>query len=214
MASLIRYDSEALHGGVTQEVRASRLRAFDRAELRVLVATNVAARGLDVVGLEAIVNYELPRSTSDYTHRVGRTGRAGRVGVAVSFVASTGAGNEEHFALIERRHAMRVPREVLPGFVPKEVDPLRVTTSEVQLRDEAAVSDAGQGVTETEGLAGAALAAPLDVSVPGVLHSKLGLAHDRMHGGVKGRRLSKKDKLRAQHAEAVRRLDPTGSREP
>jgi ATP-dependent helicase YprA (DUF1998 family) len=69
---------------LTQEVRASRLRAFDRAELRVLVATNVAARGLDVVGLEAIVNYELPRSTSDYTHRVGRTGRAGRAGVAVS----------------------------------------------------------------------------------------------------------------------------------
>lgn len=202
-ASLIRYDSEALHGGLTQEVRASRLRAFDRAELRVLVATNVAARGLDVVGLEAIVNYELPRSTSDYTHRVGRTGRAGRAGVAVSFVASTGAGNEEHFALIERRHAMRVPREVLPGFVPKEVDPLRVTTSEVQLRDEAAVSDAGQGMTETEGLA------PLDVSVPGVRHSKLGLAHDRMHGGVKGRRLSKKDKLRAQHAEAVRRVGPT-----
>ena len=208
MASLIRYDSEALHGGLTQEVRAARLRAFDRAELRVLVATNVAARGLDVVGLESIVNYDLPRSTSDYTHRVGRTGRAGRAGVAISFVASTGAGNGEHFALIERRHAMRVPREVLPGFEPKEVDPLRVTASEVQLRD------AGQWLTETEGLAGAVVAAPLDVSVPGVRHSKLGLAHDRMHGGVKGRRLSKKDKLRAQHAEAVRRLDPTGSREP
>ena len=207
-ASLIRYDSEALHGGLTQEVRAARLRAFDRAELRVLVATNVAARGLDVVGLESIVNYDLPRSTSDYTHRVGRTGRAGRAGVAISFVASTGAGNGEHFALIERRHAMRVPREVLPGFEPKEVDPLRVTASEVQLRD------AGQWLTETEGLAGAVVAAPLDVSVPGVRHSKLGLAHDRMHGGVKGRRLSKKDKLRAQHAEAVRRLDPTGSREP
>jgi superfamily II DNA/RNA helicase len=212
MASLIRYDSEALHGGLTQEVRAARLRAFDRAELRVLVATNVAARGLDVVGLESIVNYDLPRSTSDYTHRVGRTGRAGRAGVAISFVASTGAGNGEHFALIERRHAMRVPREVLPGFEPKEVDPLRVTASEVQLRD--AVSDAGQWLTETEGLAGAVVAAPLDISVPGVRHSKLGLAHDRMHGGVKGRRLSKKDKLRAQHAEAVRRLDPTGSREP
>ena len=208
MASLIRYDSEALHGGLTQEVRAARLRAFDRAELRVLVATNVAARGLDVVGLESIVNYDLPRSTSDYTHRVGRTGRAGRAGVAISFVASTGAGNGEHFALIERRHAMRVPREVLPGFEPKEVDPLRVTASEVQLRD------AGQWLTETEGLAGAVVAAPLDISVPGVRHSKLGLAHDRMHGGVKGRRLSKKDKLRAQHAEAVRRLDPTGSREP
>ena len=97
-------------------MRGRRLAALRAAELRVLVATNVAARGLDVASLEAVVNYELPRSTADYTHRVGRTGRAGETGVAVSFVTSTGPGNAAHFDLIERRHGgMRVPREVVPG---------------------------------------------------------------------------------------------------
>ena len=71
-------------------MRGRRLAALRAAELRVLVATNVAARGLDVASLEAVVNYELPRSTADYTHRVGRTGRAGEAGLAVSFIASTG----------------------------------------------------------------------------------------------------------------------------
>ena len=110
------YAAEALHGGLSQQVRGRRLAALRAAELRVLVATNVAARGLDVASLEAVVNYELPRSTADYTHRVGRTGRAGEAGVAVSFVTSTGPGNTAHFDLIERRHGgMRVPREVVPG---------------------------------------------------------------------------------------------------
>eukprot|EP00966_Prymnesium_polylepis_P065415 1518426-Prymnesium_polylepis.1 len=181
------YEAAALHGGLTQEVRTSRLDALHDSRLRVLVATNVAARGLDVRGLEAIVNYELPRSTADYTHRVGRTGRAGEAGVAVSFVASTGAGNEAHFALIERRHGMRVPREVVEGFEPKDVDELFPTASAAEAGSEAA--EAGSEAHFEQ---------------PGVRHSKLGLAHDRMHGGVKGKRMSKKDKLRAQHAEGLR----------
>lgn len=171
-------------------MRAARLEALRAARLRVLVATNVAARGLDVQGLEAIVNYELPRSTSDYTHRVGRTGRAGEAGVAVSFVASTGPANEAHFELIERRHGMQVPREVLPQFEPKDVDRLQIQPGEAR-------GEAGAEEGEASLLAG--------VTLPGVHHSKLGLAHDRMHGGVKGRRMSKKDKLRAQQAEALRR---------
>ena len=105
-------------------MRSRRLEALRAGALRVLVATDVAARGLDISGLEAIVNYELPRSTSDYTHRVGRTGRAGTAGVAVSFVASTGAGNEAHFELIERRHGgMRVPREVVPDTATRHCNP-------------------------------------------------------------------------------------------
>ena len=88
--TLPRYAAEALHGGLSQQVRGRRLAALRAAELRVLVATNVAARGLDVASLEAVVNYELPRSTADYTHRVGRTGRAGEAGLAVSFITSTG----------------------------------------------------------------------------------------------------------------------------
>ena len=63
--TLPRYAAEALHGGLSQQVRGRRLAALRAAELRVLVATNVAARGLDVASLEAVVNYELPRSTAD-----------------------------------------------------------------------------------------------------------------------------------------------------
>ena len=92
------FDSEGKSLPPFEKRRRARLRraravdapALRAAELRVLVATNVAARGLDVASLEAVVNYELPRSTADYTHRVGRTGRAGEAGLAVSFIASTG----------------------------------------------------------------------------------------------------------------------------
>ena len=189
-------DAAPLHGALTQEVREGRLEDLRASALRVLVATDVAARGLDVAGLEAIVNYELPRSTADYTHRVGRTGRAGEDGVAVSFVATTGAGNEAHFALIERRHGgMRVPREVIDGFEPKDVDRMHVAPEE--LADAAAAVAGGAPPCVAE--RGAASL------VPGVVHSRLGLAHDRMHGGVKGRRMSKKDKLRAAAASAARR---------
>lgn len=186
------YAAEALHGGLSQQVRGRRLAALRAAELRVLVATNVAARGLDVASLEAVVNYELPRSTADYTHRVGRTGRAGEAGLAVSFITSTGPGNAAHFDLIERRHGgMRVPREVIPGLEPKDEDLLFEPAATGQ---PAAAAATATGEREVAGGAG----------LPGVQHSRLGLAHDRMHGGVKGKRKSKKDKLREQAAAARR----------
>ena len=182
----------------------------------VLALAADAARGLDVVGLEAIVNYELPRSTSDYTHRVGRTGRAGVEGVALSFVASTGAGNDAHFGLIERRHGgMTVPREVIEGFEPKAIERL--------FHEHAENGDEPSSVAATAGLELAAAAgeddssvlpsAPLPGSVPGVRHSELGLAHDRMHGGVKGRRMSKKDKIRAAAAAAARQAEKQGAKQ-
>jgi len=175
-------DAEALHGNMSQDVRSSRIEALRRNRLNVLVATDLASRGIDVQGLEAIVNYDLPRSTSDYTHRIGRTGRAGNNGSAVSFVASTGPGNEDYFRLIEKRHGnMRVPRETVEGFEPKAVD-----YHMAEVRTDLAALDDGDHPLQ-----------PLQRSpVEGVQHSKYGLAHDRMHGGVKGRKLSKKDKLR------------------
>ena len=188
--------AEAFHGGLSQEVRAQRLDDLRASRLRVLVATDVAARGLDVVGLEAIVNYELPRSTADFTHRVGRTGRAGEAGVAVSFVASTGAANEAHFALIEKRHGMQVAREAVEGFEPTDGDRFFVSPR----------GGAGGEGAERAGPPGEAEEGLL----PGVRHSKLGLSHDRMHGGVKGRRMSKKDKLRAQHVAALRPASEAG----
>jgi superfamily II DNA/RNA helicase len=131
----------ALHGELSQGARTQALQDFKDGKLQVLLATDVAARGIDIVQLPAVVNFDLPRSTADYTHRIGRTGRAGETGVAVSFVT---ARTHAHFQLIEKRHRLAIPREQIPGFEPVETD--------------------------------------VPVAQPG--------------GGVKGRRKSKKDKLR------------------
>jgi superfamily II DNA/RNA helicase len=104
-----------LHGALSQGARQQALSDFKARRVQVLVATDVAARGLDVVALPAVVNYDLPRSPVDYVHRVGRTGRAGEVGVALSFLD---AMNEGHFRLIEKRYRLAVPRERVPGFEP------------------------------------------------------------------------------------------------
>ncbi|HEX8406287.1 MAG TPA: helicase-related protein, partial [Duganella sp.] len=105
------------------------------------------ARGIDIARLPAVVNYDLPRSAVDYTHRIGRTGRAGESGVAISFVS---AETEQHFRLIEKRQDILLPREQIPGFEPVET-----------------------------------LAPPPADSVT-----------DTVNGGIKGKRKSKKDKLR------------------
>ena len=174
-----------MHGGLSQGARTARLVDFRSSAVRVLVATDLAARGLDIPKLPAVVNYDLPRSTADFTHRCGRTGRAGESGVAVSFVSAASA---PHFRLIEERHlkGASVEREVVDGFEPDERDWLAATASRV-------------------GGGGAGGEAPLDVGVPGVVHSDKGLAHDMLHGGVKGRRKSKKDKLRERAAAAAAR---------
>ncbi len=79
--------SAALHGNKSQNARTKALADFKANELRVLVATDVAARGIDISQLPYVVNFALPRSPADYVHRIGRTGRAGKSGLAVSFVA-------------------------------------------------------------------------------------------------------------------------------
>jgi superfamily II DNA/RNA helicase len=107
----------ALHGELSQGTRREVLAALKAGTVQVLVATDVAARGLDIPELPAVLNYDLPRSPADYTHRIGRTGRAGARGVALSFVT---AAAEAHFRLIEKRQGQRVPREQIAGFEPKE----------------------------------------------------------------------------------------------
>ncbi|MCU7375235.1 DEAD/DEAH box helicase [Paucibacter sp. O1-1] len=108
----------ALHGELSQGTRRQVLAALKAHEIQVLVATDVAARGLDIPELTAVLNYELPRSPADYTHRIGRTGRAGASGVALSFIT---ADTEAHFRLIEKRQGQRVAREQIAGFEPGEV---------------------------------------------------------------------------------------------
>ncbi|MFN4349350.1 MAG: DEAD/DEAH box helicase [Hylemonella sp.] len=110
-------DAEPFHGELSQGKRTQVLADFKAERLTAVVATDVAARGLDITQLPVVVNYDLPRSPSDYTHRIGRTGRAGESGLAVSFVS---AGTEAHFRLIEKRQGLQLPREVIPGFEPAE----------------------------------------------------------------------------------------------
>lgn len=152
-----------LHGKLDQDARMRRLHDLKQGKIRVLLTTDVSSRGIDIAGLPVVVNYDLPRSTADFVHRVGRTGRAGKRGTAITFVT---AASEAHMELIEQRHlAEPMERETLPGFDPNE--------EKWEIEAEAS-----------------------RISVPGTLHSNKGLAHDRMFGGIKGRRKSKKDKLR------------------
>ncbi|MBA3540042.1 MAG: DEAD/DEAH box helicase [Deltaproteobacteria bacterium] len=108
----------ALHGKLSQGARTRALDMFRASNVHVLVATDLAARGLDITGLPAVVNYDLPRSPTDYVHRIGRTGRAGESGVAISFIT---ADMRDHFALIERTHRHYIVRERIAGFEPVEV---------------------------------------------------------------------------------------------
>ena len=106
------------HADLSQGARAHALADFKDGRLRVVVATDVAARGIDIAELPVVVNYDLPRSAVDHLHRIGRTGRARATGLAVSFICADDAASEAHFRLIEKRQGTRVPREQIKGFEP------------------------------------------------------------------------------------------------
>lgn len=105
--------ASALHGDLEQSERISVLGRFKRGGVAVLVATDLAARGIDVPLLEVVVNFDLPRSTRGYIHRIGRTGRAGEAGLAVSFVDHD---SEAHLRLIEKKNHLTLSRQQVPGF--------------------------------------------------------------------------------------------------
>ena len=93
---------------------------FKASRLTVVVATDVASRGLDIAELPVVVNFDLPRSAVDYVHRIGRTGRAGVAGIAVSFVSAATAA---HFYLIQKRQRIQLQLEQVAGFEPTEIAP-------------------------------------------------------------------------------------------
>lgn len=105
--------TSAIHGNKSQGARTSALAGFKAGEIRVLVATDVAARGIDIALLPHVVNFEMPRSSTDYVHRIGRTGRAGQGGQAVSLVSQ-----EENNALrlVEKLIGTKILREQVAGF--------------------------------------------------------------------------------------------------
>ena len=110
-------EAEPFHGELSQGKRNQVLQDFKLKALQVVVATDVAARGIDIAQLPVVVNYDLPRSPVDYIHRIGRTGRAGESGLAISFVS---ADTEAHFRLIEKRQHLSIAREQVAGFEPVE----------------------------------------------------------------------------------------------
>jgi len=115
---LARHDipADAIHGDKSQGQRTDTLEAFKSGKLKVLVATDVAARGLDVDDLPFVINYTLPHTAEDYVHRIGRTGRAGKKGNAVSLVC---AEEKQRLADIEKLVKLSIPQEVVPGFDPE-----------------------------------------------------------------------------------------------
>ena len=112
--------AEPFHGELSQGKRTQVLTDFKAERLQVVVATDVAARGLDIAQLPVVVNFDLPRSANDYTHRIGRTGRAGEPGLAVSFVSST---TLPHWRLIAKRQQLDLPLESMEGFEAQEEAP-------------------------------------------------------------------------------------------
>ena len=106
----------ALHGNKSQSARTQALAGFKSGEIRALVATDIAARGIDIDDLPHVVNYEIPNVSEDYVHRIGRTGRAGATGEAVSLVCM----DEEGFMMdIERFTKQQIPVLVIEGFGPE-----------------------------------------------------------------------------------------------
>jgi ATP-dependent RNA helicase RhlE len=114
------WSTAAIHGNKGQGARTKALADFKQGKARVLVATDIASRGLDIDQLPHVVNYELPDVPEYYVHRIGRTGRAGREGVAVSLVSPD---ERPLLTVIERLLGHRITQQTVPGYQPRSVQP-------------------------------------------------------------------------------------------
>lgn len=115
--------AESIHGGRTQEIREKILKDFKQGRIKFLVATGIAARGLDIGELDRVVNYDLPDKVDDYIHRIGRTGRAGASGEAVSLVSKD---NFRNLCAIESRLGHIIERKEVEEFPVKKIVPISI----------------------------------------------------------------------------------------
>jgi len=113
--SELGHAAAALHGGMDQRARNRTISRLRTGSVRLLVATDVAARGLDVTGISHVINFDLPKAAEDYVHRIGRTGRAGATGVAISFATSSEFRQIQN---IERYTGKKLPCHTVPGLEP------------------------------------------------------------------------------------------------
>ena len=121
------FKAESFHGNLEQEDRLFTLDEFKTSKIDILFSSDIASRGLHIDNISCVVNYDLPRSPADYIHRIGRSGRAGSEGLAISFITLE---NEEHFKLIEKRSNIQLQREEIEGFELKGVAIPKVKGSE------------------------------------------------------------------------------------
>ncbi|MFM2305925.1 MAG: hypothetical protein RLZZ367_594 [Bacteroidota bacterium] len=133
------FDAEAIHGDVTQNQRELTLKKFKMRKVTILVATDVAARGIDVNDLTHVVNYNLPQDPEAYVHRIGRTGRAGKHGTAISIVSSS---QRRDLMFIQKIARAQIRREEVPGVdVVIETKKMKLKTDLVQLLEHKSASD-------------------------------------------------------------------------
>jgi ATP-dependent RNA helicase RhlE len=130
----------AIHGNKSQGARTKALHEFKKGDIRVLVATDIAARGLDIPLLPHVVNFELPNISEDYVHRIGRTGRAGASGIAVSLVS---ADEKAYLRDIEKLIGMRIESDVISGFTPDPNAPTEIEKPQRQQRSQQRSSKPG-----------------------------------------------------------------------
>ncbi|MFA0191171.1 DEAD/DEAH box helicase [Vibrio lentus] len=116
-------EAEAFHSGRSQAIREKILADFKKGRLKYLVATGVAARGIDIDNLSRVVNYDIPFPADDYVHRIGRTGRADASGEAISFLSKD---NFKNLCIIEKRLGHLIERRVVEGFEPRKEVPISV----------------------------------------------------------------------------------------
>jgi len=109
------FATAALHGDLKQNVRNRTVEQLRRGKIQFLVATDVAARGIDIADVSHVFNYDLPKFSEDYVHRIGRTGRAGKSGIAISFALPT---DQRHLQKIERFINMKIPTAAIAGLEP------------------------------------------------------------------------------------------------
>ena len=112
--------AQVFHGDKGQAARTRTMDAFKSGKIDVLIATDIAARGIDIAKLPVVINFNLPRSPADYMHRIGRSGRAGEVGLALSLIDHD---DYHHFKIIEKKNKIRLEREQVAGFEADDVNP-------------------------------------------------------------------------------------------